>query len=299
MIIYRCEYCDKPFDRKLNLVRHYNRKNKCYDINKVKVMKLKNENGIIEVINELNDFVEIENDNEAINATQNITQNEERVENETQNETQKEEHIQNETQNETQKEEHDNNTTQNETQIENYDDKHAENETQNKLIAELKITDNQVKNEPIEELKITDNQVKNEPIEEPEKKERNSFFYRHLKQKNKTEKKEPKEIIFKEPVIEPVIEPVKEPVQEPVIETIDKLEITDKKPVVMGEFHNTLLFFNKLTNKGKSKTAKRNKLSKTEKNRFITNRFKKLNNQQIDDIQVKPKSKTIRVKQLL
>ena len=284
MIIYRCEYCDKPFDRKLNLVRHYNRKNKCYDINKVKVMKLKNENGIIEVINELNDFVEIENDNEAINTTQNITQNEERAENETQNETQKEEHIQNETQNETQKEEHDNNTTQNETQIENYDDKHAENETQNKLIAELK---------------ITDNQVKNEPIEEPEKKERNSFFYRHLKQKNKTEKKEPKEIIFKEPVIEPVIEPVKEPVQEPVIETIDKLEITDKKPVVMGEFHNTLLFFNKLTNKGKSKTAKRNKLSKTEKNRFITNRFKKLNNQQIDDIQVKPKSKTIRVKKLL
>jgi len=292
-------------------------------------MKLKNENGIIEVINELNDFVEIENDNEAINTTQNITQNEERAENETQNETQKEEHIQNETQNETQKEEHDNNTTQNETQIENYDDKHAENETQNKLIAELKITDNQVKNEPIEELKITDNQVKNEPIEElkitdnqvknepieelkitdnqvknepieePEKKERNSFFYRHLKQKNKTEKKEPKEIIFKEPVIEPVIEPVKEPVQEPVIETIDKLEITDKKPVVMGEFHNTLLFFNKLTNKGKSKTAKRNKLSKTEKNRFITNRFKKLNNQQIDDIQVKPKSKTIRVKKLL
>ena len=44
MIIYKCEYCNKSFDRKQNLTRHYERKNKCYDINKFRVVEMKHNN---------------------------------------------------------------------------------------------------------------------------------------------------------------------------------------------------------------------------------------------------------------
>ena len=42
MIIYTCEYCGKSFDRKLNLTRHYARKYKCYDRDKITYVEIKN-----------------------------------------------------------------------------------------------------------------------------------------------------------------------------------------------------------------------------------------------------------------
>ena len=47
MILFECEYCQKVFTRKLNLLRHYDRKYKCND-NEIKVVKLKNEQESLE-----------------------------------------------------------------------------------------------------------------------------------------------------------------------------------------------------------------------------------------------------------
>lgn len=40
MILFECEYCKKCFTRKLNLIRHYNRKYKCN--HEIEIVKLKN-----------------------------------------------------------------------------------------------------------------------------------------------------------------------------------------------------------------------------------------------------------------
>ena len=78
MFIYSCEHCDKKFDRKPNLIRHYSRKFKCYDTSLVKIIKIKDTDGsiieIIETQNETQNIPQNETQNEPQLETQNITQ---------------------------------------------------------------------------------------------------------------------------------------------------------------------------------------------------------------------------------
>ncbi len=108
MIIYKCEYCDKTFDRRPNLLRHYKRKFKCYDANKIQIIKLKNENNIDASQNlEIDDYIETEFKPQ--NNYQNITQKPTQTQDTTQNPTQ----TQDNTQNTTQTQDNTQNTTQN------------------------------------------------------------------------------------------------------------------------------------------------------------------------------------------
>jgi hypothetical protein len=156
MIIYKCEYCEKTFDRKPNLIRHYNRKYKCYDETIIKVLKLKDENG--KIIQELENYIDKEE-----------TEND--VELETQNETQLETQLEPQSNTQTQIITQYDTQTQKETQLEPQTDVFLEtnidkNETINELKNEIIETKNELKNEIIEtknEPKIKQIEVKNEP----------------------------------------------------------------------------------------------------------------------------------------
>jgi len=208
MIIYKCEYCEKTFDRKPNLIRHYNRKYKCYDETKIKVLKLKDENG--KIIQELEDYI----------AEGTNTETENDVELETQNETQLE------TQKETQVEPQTNTQTQIITQY----DTQTQLEPQTDVFLETNIDKNETINELKNEIIETKNELKNEIIETKNEKKIEQI---QTKNEQKIEqiqtKNEPKKAEIQKP-----IRVAKEKVesQEPIIVSKEKVD-----PNIKTEIH--------------------------------------------------------------
>ena len=181
MFIYTCEYCNKNFDRRPNLIRHYARKFKCYDASQVKYIKIKDETGeIIEIFEpQKNTETEPQKETQKIPEIepQKITQSITQTQNITQIDTQTQKEPQNMPQNETQTQKMTENVYQIETQKIpkiKIDD-----------ITELKIDDiteiepeletqkmNEIKTDIIPELetqKITEKETQIEPQKETQK----------------------------------------------------------------------------------------------------------------------------------
>lgn len=230
--IYKCEYCDKSFNRKLNLARHYERKQKCYDINKIRVVKMKqnttqNNNGVLP---ENETQIETAKTTQIDIPTENIT-----IDNEQQNET--------------------HNSTQTDTPTEN-SGIIPENETQNKTenTTQNDTPTNNIPilqaNEPQNDTHIsTQNDTPNDNIPISQENEPPNETY------NFTQNHTPAENISID--------------NETPIEQVNNINIVDTKPKVMGLFHNSIEYFNKLSNNGKNKTSKRIKNTNSRRKQIV------------------------------
>jgi hypothetical protein len=189
MFIYTCEYCNKNFDRRPNLIRHYARKFKCYDASQVKYIKIKDETGEIIEIFEPQKITETEpqkiTETEPQKETQKIpeiepqkiTQSITQTQNITQTDTQTQKETQNMPQNETQTQKMTENVSQIETQkipkikIDNITELKIDDITEIETELETQKT-NEIKPDIIPELetqKITEKETQIEPQKETQK----------------------------------------------------------------------------------------------------------------------------------
>ena len=267
MIIYKCEYCNKSFDRKQNLTRHYERKNKCYDINKFRVVEMKHNNAT-------------PNDTTTQKDTQTDTQNDTTTQKDTQNDTQNDTTTQKVTQTDTQIDTPNDTTNQNDTTTQSNRLTRLEEKSQDfsSHIHKSSLTNSCLyqKDTQIDTQNDTPNDTTTQYVTTTQKDTQTDTTTQKDTQtdtqNDTTTQKDTQTDTQNDTTTQ------KDTQKDTQIQPVSDLIIANNKPIKMSELHDSIKYLTKLSNNGKNKSSKIIKFSKTERDRKILRRLKPTKN---------------------